>query len=134
MAWETERVRLDPRTIREGVLAVLADPAKGRYFVAERGGEAAGALLITYEWSDWRNGTFLWLQSVYVEPAHRRRGVFVALFGHLERLAAEPGCCGLRLYMDAHNEQARAAYERLGLRHRGYLVFESPDRLRAEGS
>src|SRR6185503_20699634 len=83
MALETEGLRLEPAVIRAGVRAVLADPARGRYFVAERAGAVAGALLITYEWSDWRNATFLWLQSVYVDPAERGRGVFTRLFRHV---------------------------------------------------
>ena len=130
MALETEGLRLDPGVIRAGVEAVLRDPSKGRYFVAERGGRVAGALLITYEWSDWRNAMFIWLQSVYVDPAHRRRGVFARLHGRVADLASSPGHCGVRLYMDAHNASARAAYERLGMRHENYVVFETRDRLR----
>jgi GNAT superfamily N-acetyltransferase len=132
MALETEGLRLDPPAIRAGVRAVLADPARGRYFVAERQGAVAGALLLTYEWSDWRNATFLWLQSVYVEPAARRRGVFTSLFRHVEELASRPGHCGLRLYVDADNAGAREVYGRLGLVHRNYLVLESPDSLRED--
>lgn len=130
MALETEGLRLDPLAIRAGVRAVIADPAKGRYHVAERQGRVAGALLVTFEWSDWRNAMYLWLQSVYVDPAHRRRGVFSRLYAHVEAIARGPGHCGLRLYMDAHNAPARAAYERLGMRHQSYLVFETHDRLR----
>jgi GNAT superfamily N-acetyltransferase len=130
MALETEDVRLAPSTIRKGVSAVLGNPSKGRYLVAERSGEVAGSLLLTYEWSDWRNATFLWIQSVYVAPAHRRRGVFTALFRRVEEIASEPGHCGVRLYMDSGNADARKTYERLGLEHRSYLVFESPDILR----
>ena len=132
MALETEDVRLAPATIRKGVAAVLADPAKGRYLVAERSGELAGTLLLTYEWSDWRNATFLWIQSVYVAPAHRRQGVFTALFRRVEEIASAPGHCGVRLYMDSGNAAARKTYERLGLEHRSYLVFESRDLLRRE--
>jgi len=130
MALETEGLRLDPATIRSGVRAVIDDPSRGRYYVAELQDRVAGALLVTYEWSDWRNAMFLWLQSVYVDPAHRRRGVFSRLYAHVEALARSPGHCGLRLYMDAHNASARAAYERLGMRHENYLVFETRDRLR----
>ena len=132
MALETEDVRLAPATIRKGVAAVLTDPGKGRYLVAERSGELAGTLLLTYEWSDWRNATFLWIQSVYVAPAHRRQGVFTALFRRVEEIASAPGHCGVRLYMDSGNAEARRTYERLGLEHRSYLVFESPDLLRRE--
>ena len=134
MALETEGVRLDPAGIRAGVRAVIADPSKGRYFVAEADGRAAGCLMITCEWSDWRNGTYLWIQSVYVEPAFRRRGVFTALYRHVEAIAASPGHCGLRLYVDEGNAAAQAVYRRLGMEHRGYVVFETRDRLRDDSS
>lgn len=130
MALETEGLRLDPLTIRAGVRAVLEDPTNGRYYIAERQGRVAGALLVTYEWSDWRNGKFLWLQSVYVDPTQRRRGVFSRLYAHVEAIARSPGHCGLRLYMDAHNVSARATYERHGMRHENYLVFETRDLLK----
>jgi GNAT superfamily N-acetyltransferase len=133
MARETESLTLDPKTIRSGVRAVLADPSKGRYLVADRAGEVAGALLVTYEWSDWRNACYIWLQSVYVHPAHRRRGVFRRLFHHVEKLGSAPGFSGLRLYMDAHNAAARETYQSLGLVHRNYLVFEGRDPLREAG-
>jgi len=132
MALETEGIRLDPAVVRAGVRAVFEDPSRGRYFVAERAGQVAGSLLITYEWSDWRNANFLWIQSVYVDPAHRRRGVFTGLYRHVERLASSPGHSGLRLYMDAANEAARKTYERLGMSHRHYLVFETRDPLRGD--
>jgi GNAT superfamily N-acetyltransferase len=132
MALETEDIRLVPATIRRGVAAVIEDASRGRYLLAERNEEVAGCLLLTYEWSDWRNATFLWIQSVYVAPAHRRHGVFTALFRRVEEIASAPGHCGLRLYMDSGNASARKTYERLGLEHRSYLVFESPDRLRGE--
>ena len=132
MALETEGLRLDPATVRAGVRAVLRDPALGRYHVAERAGRVAGCLMVTYEWSDWRNALFLWIQSVYVDPAQRRGGVFTALYRHVEAIARSPGRCGLRLYMDEGNAGARKSYEALGMRHRGYLVFETPDPLRGE--
>lgn len=130
MARETEDVALDPSVLREGVRAVLHDPAKGRYFVAERDGQVVGGLLITYEWSDWRNGMFWWIQSVYVLPAHRRRGVFASLYRHVEALALADGACGLRLYVHEHNERARAIYERLGMVDSRYRLLETPDRLK----
>lgn len=84
-----------------------------------------GQLLITVEWSDWRNGTFWWLQSVFVDPPFRRRGIFQALFRHVQQLAAgHENVCGLRLYMDSRNARARRVYERLGMKHTGYEVFE----------
>ena len=117
-----------------GVKALLNDSAKGTYFLAEMDGLIVGQLLITYEWSDWRNGTFWWLQSVFVDPAYRGHGVFKALFQHVRRLAAErDDVCGLRLYMDSHNARARQVYERLGMKHAGYEVFETDFVLRRNG-
>ena len=106
--------------------ALLADPAKGIYFVAEVDGELAGQVMITYEWSDWRNGNLWWIQSVYVKSEFRRRGIFRKLFAHLETLArAQKEVRSLRLYMHADNSVARRSYERLGMRQTRYEVFES---------
>ena len=125
LALETEQRQLDLARVTAGVQALLSDPAKGIYFVAECDGALAGQLLITYEWSDWRNGNFWWIQSVYVLEQFRGSGVFRALFEHVQALAkARKDVCGLRLYMDAHNARARQAYERLGLKRTNYEVFE----------
>ena len=125
MAWETEHRRLSLARVRRGVRALLRDPAKGTYFVAELDGEIAAQLLVTYEWSDWRNGNFWWIQSVYVAPEFRRQGVFRALFQHVLRLAKRRrGICGLRLYMHAKNQRARRIYERLGMKPSHYEVFD----------
>jgi len=125
LAEETEQLRLNPETVRAGVAAVLGDAHKGLYFVAEADGQVAGQLMITYEWSDWRNGNLWWLQSVYVRPEFRSRGVFRALFAHLGELArARHDVAGLRLYMHHENETARRTYERLGMKRAGYEVFE----------
>jgi GNAT superfamily N-acetyltransferase len=129
MAWETEKRQLDPERVKAGITALLRDPTKGTYFVAEARTErvraVAGQLLITSEWSDWRNGNFWWIQSVYVAEAFRGNGVFRALFRHVQAEArARADVCGLRLYMDAHNERARKAYERLCLKRTNYEVFE----------
>jgi GNAT superfamily N-acetyltransferase len=129
MAWETEQRRLDSMRVQAGVAALLNDSAKGTYFLAEtekNGAKVvAGQLLITYEWSDWRNGNFWWIQSVYVSEEFRSRGVFRALFDHIQTLArARKDVCGLRLYMDAHNQGARRTYERLGLQPTNYEMFE----------
>jgi GNAT superfamily N-acetyltransferase len=125
MAWETEHKALDDSVLSEGVAAALADPNKGWYLVAEIGGEVVGQLMITTEWSDWRNGWFWWIQSVYVRDENRRQGVFQALFQETERLAREAGdVVGLRLYVERENQIAQRTYERLGMGDAGYLVFE----------
>jgi ribosomal protein S18 acetylase RimI-like enzyme len=125
IAWETERRRLDPARVRRGVAALLRDRAKGFYFVAEEKRAVVGQLLITSEWSDWRNGNFWWIQSVYVAPEFRQAGVFRALFAHVHQLAkSRREVCGLRLYVDADNTRAQNAYERLGMKRSHYQIFE----------
>jgi GNAT superfamily N-acetyltransferase len=125
LALESEGKALDPGLLRAGVAAGLADPAKGRYFVAESAGRVVGQMMITYEWSDWRNGWFWWIQSVYVHAEARRQGVFRALFDHVRRLAAgQPDVIGLRLYVERDNHPAQETYRRLGLGPTGYLVLE----------
>jgi GNAT superfamily N-acetyltransferase len=125
MALETERKRLEPGVVAAGVQRVLADPALGCYFVAENNGELIGQLMITLEWSDWRNATFWWLQSVYVTEPWRGRGVLRGLYNHVEALARATGTvCGIRLYMDEHNVRAHRAYEALGIRRGTYLLLE----------
>ena len=128
MALETEQRKLEPERVRAGVDALLADPAKGSYYLAEtpnRTQAIAGQLLITYEWSDWRNGNFWWIQSVYVAKEFRGNGIFRALFEHVETLAKErDAVCGLRLYVDAHNDGARKTYERLRMTRTNYELFE----------
>jgi GNAT superfamily N-acetyltransferase len=116
---------LDLETVRRGVAALLKDPAKGIYFVAEHKSRVVGQLCITYEWSDWRNGNFWWIQSVYVEQEFRGRGIFASLFEHVQKLARErTEVCGLRLYMEKDNERARGVYQKLGLKQTHYQVFE----------
>ncbi len=130
MAWETEHKRLDPDTLARGARAVFAQPARGRYFIAQRSGaegpsEAAGCLLLTEEWSDWRCGLWWWIQSVYVAPEHRRHGVYRALHAHVRALArATPEVCGLRLYVEKANARAQRTYAALGMGDAGYVVFE----------
>lgn len=125
IAQETENHTLDPDRITRGVAALVSDPAKGIYYVAVVEREVVGQVLITCEWSDWRNGTFWWLQSVYVKREFRARGIFKALFAHVFKLARQrQDVCGLRLYMHRDNATARQAYERLGMQQTNYQVFE----------
>ena len=125
LAAETEGKALDPAVVSAGVAASLADPHKGAYFVAEEGGMAAGCMLLTFEWSDWRNGWLWWIQSVYVRPEYRRRGIFRALYGHVHGLAkADRSVIGLRLYMEQNNRAAEATYRAVGMEPAGYVVMQ----------
>jgi GNAT superfamily N-acetyltransferase len=125
LAQESENLVLDAARVTLGVRALLVDSSKGIYYVAEAESNIIGQVLITYEWSDWRNGNFWWLQSVYVQKDFRSRGVFKMLFAHIVELARlEKDVCGLRLYMDAHNGSARLAYERLGMKQTNYQILE----------
>ena len=125
MAKETEHKDLDPATLKAGVAAILGDPTKGRYFVAEAGGQVVGQLGYTCEWSDWRNGNFWWVQSVFVTESARRQGVFRALFEHLLQAArAEPNVIGVRLYVEHDNLVAQATYRQLGLEMTTYRLME----------
>ena len=125
LAWETEQRRLPQARVRRGVAALLKKRGKGTYFVAEEKGVVVGQLLITYEWSDWRNGNFWWIQSVYVASAFRQRGVFRALFAHVQKKAkARRAACGLRLYVERNNRRAQHAYKSLGMERTHYDIFE----------
>ena len=127
MASETEGKALDPRVLAAGVKAVLEDPKWGFYLVAEIDGRIAGSLMVTTEWSDWRNGVFWWIQSVYVEPEYRRRGIFRALYREVEeRAGRSPQVCGCRLYVERDNAAAQATYTRLGMTETHYKLFEAP--------
>jgi GNAT superfamily N-acetyltransferase len=125
MALETENLRLDPQILWAGVRAALADPLKATYFVGECDGKLAGVLMITHEWSDWRNGDIWWIQSVYVHPDFRRHGVFKAMYQHTEQAAKQSGAIGLRLYVVDHNQAAQKTYERLGMHLSEYVVMEN---------
>ena len=116
LAQETEHLTLDPALLALGVNAVLADPVRGRYWVAETDGRVVGQLSVTYEWSDWRNGWFWWIQSVYVLAEYRRLGVFRQLYRHIYQLATdETDVVGLRLYVENDNHAAQAVYADLGM-------------------
>jgi ribosomal protein S18 acetylase RimI-like enzyme len=125
MALETEGKTLDPVVLTRGVEAGLADPHKAVYFLAEEGGRVLGQMMITTEWSDWRNGWLWWIQSVYVAPQTRRQGVFRALYEHAHHAACQdPLVIGLRLYVERENRAAQQTYLRLGMEQTPYLVFE----------
>ena len=135
MAYETERLELDAETVLRGVTEGIADPSKARYFVAvhevplagdEVIAEPVGMLMLTSEWSDWRCGHWWWIQSVYVDGAHRRSGVFRALYAHVDALAAQrEEVLGLRLYVEHENTAAQATYAALGMHDAGYRIFEA---------
>ena len=121
LAAESEGKTLDEPTLRAGVRAGLADRHKGFYTLAELGGEVVGQVLVTFEWSDWRNGWYWWVQSVYVAAGARRAGVFRALFKHLKAAAtADPTVIGLRLYVERENHRAQAVYAAMGMTEEGY--------------
>ena len=124
MAWETEQKRLDPQVLLRGVTAVLGEPRRGFYLIAELDGKAVGCLLMTYEWSDWRNGDFWWFQSVYVTPDARRSGVFRAMYAEVARRAKQAGAVGLRLYVETENLRAQRTYRELEMEQCHYLMYE----------
>ncbi len=125
MAWETEQRTLDRETLLKGVHRALRDPNRSLYFVALIEGRIIGQTMFTTEWSDWRNGDFWWIQSVYVEPAFRGRGVFRALYEHIRTLAQQRSdVCGIRLYVFKQNHRAIETYQRLGMTLTDYLLCE----------
>lgn len=125
MALETEGMALDATVVGPGVATVLADDSLGFYLVAEIDGNPAGQLMVTYEWSDWRNGLWWWIQSVYVRPEFRRRGVYSALHRHVEEAArAAGGVCGLRLYVERENTRAQQVYQSLAMHNTRYHMYE----------
>lgn len=125
MALETEDLALDPEVVTKGVAAVFQDPRKGSYLVARRGPQTVASLLTLPEWSDWRNGNVLWIHSVFVVPEARGQGVFAAMYRSLvERVEADPGLRGLRLYVDKTNLPAQKVYQRLGMSGEHYHLFE----------
>jgi GNAT superfamily N-acetyltransferase len=125
MALETEGKKLFTGTLRKGVEAVFDDPQKGFYLVAEDNGRVIGGLMVTYEWSDWRNAWFWWIQSVYVNPELRGKRVYSQLYDFVKREAAAAGnVCGFRLYVEKENEHAQRVYEKVGMAETYYLMFE----------
>ena len=125
MALETENTVLDTARIYPGVRHLIGNSAHGQYWVAEAENQLAGCLAVTYEWSDWRNGQFWWIQSVYVHPEYRRQGIYSALHNEVARLARDAGnCCGLRLYVEKENTGAQATYRAHNMHETYYLMFE----------
>jgi len=125
MAEETENLRLDPERASHGARSGLTAVDHAAYYMAETAGRTVGQLMVTTEWSDWRNGFWWWIQSVYVTPDHRRRGVFRRLYLHVRELArARPDVCGLRLYVHRENERAIDTYRGMGMALTSYLVCE----------
>jgi len=125
MARETEDKDLLPNRVRDGVRRLFDEPKHGFYVVAESGDAVVGSLMITYEWSDWRCGVFWWIQSVYVRPEFRKRGVFSTMHEFLKTAASQDETvCGFRLYVEKTNAVARSTYEKLGLEEVYYRVYE----------
>lgn len=125
LAEETENVKLDANVVTKGLAALLGDPSKGVYYLAIDNGEPVGCHLITFEWSEWRNGNVWWLQSVYVKESHRKKKVFSAMYENIRQMIKnDPGILGLRLYVDKSNERAQQVYVSLGMDGEHYTVFE----------
>jgi GNAT superfamily N-acetyltransferase len=125
MAQETEDLALDREVCTRGVGAVFARPELGRYYVGEKEGRVIASMMLTFEWSDWRDGLVWWIQSVYVRPEERGRGVYAGLYEYLRQLAlGEAGVRGIRLYVDRRNTRAQEVYARLGMNGEHYQVFE----------
>jgi ribosomal protein S18 acetylase RimI-like enzyme len=124
MAMETEGMELKSDIITKGVMAVFHDETRGQYFVAEEMGAVVASLMITYEWSDWRNANIWWFQSVYVIPEYRRKGIFRMMYDHIKKEGMECGIAGLRLYVESENIRAQKTYEAMGMNGNHYRTFE----------
>lgn len=125
MARETEKLELNRETLSKGVEAIFDANYKGKYYIAEYDGQTAGMLMTTFEWSDWRAATVLWIQSVFVKPAFRKKGVYSALYQHVQKIVKQnPNYGGIRLYVDQGNQQAIKVYEKAGMDGGHYKLFE----------
>ena len=125
MAFETEGKRLSADVLRPGVESVFEDKYKGFYVVADDNGLIVGGLLVTFEWSDWRNKWFWWIQSVYIRPEYRGRSIYRQMYDYVRELAESNGdIAGFRLYVERENENARKVYEKLGMLESHYLLYE----------
>ena len=125
MAWETEKYKLNPETITKGVEAVFMKPELGQYYVAKIDGEIVASLLTTYEWSDWRNASVLWIQSVFVVKEYRRQGIFQLFYKHIKAIVKQDdNIGGIRLYVDKTNIPAQKTYSKVGMNGEHYQLFE----------
>lgn len=124
LAKETENKELDRTVLQAGIEGILLEPRRGFYVVAVHGDQVVGSTMVTKEWSDWRNGDFWWIQSVYVVQAHRRQGIFRRLFQHVRAMAADEQVCGFRLYVERENDVAQKTYCDLGMHETPYKMFE----------
>ena len=124
MALESEGTVLDVERVRKGVAAVMEDESKGTYIVARIEGRPVASLMITREWSDWNNGWYWWIQSVYVMPEHRGQGIFRAMYTKVIELANDQNIAQVRLYVDRHNTHAQKVYQKLGMEECHYLMYE----------
>ena len=126
MALETEDKILDPVASLAGVEGLFERPQFGFYLVAEVDSVPAATLMVTYEWSDWRNGLFWWIQSVYVKAEYRRQGIYRAMYQQLQAMAEASSVpvCGFRLYAETENSKAQATYKDCGMKLCDYVMFE----------
>ncbi len=125
LASESEGIELDTERLRAGVKNLLQDENRGFYLLAESTDGILGQLGMTFEWSDWRNGVFWWLQSVYVRPESRRLGILSALYSHVQELASSQAVCGIRLYVEKNNISAKKAYQNLGIHPTVWEMYET---------
>ncbi|MDO4462711.1 MAG: GNAT family N-acetyltransferase [Bacteroidia bacterium] len=124
MALESEETTLNMTQVRKGVQSIIEDESKGKYFIAYTNNSPIGSLMLTKEWSDWNNGWYWWIQSVYVKPEYRRQGVFTALYSHVREVAKTSNVIQLRLYVDKTNLLAQQTYQKLGMHDSHYYIYE----------
>jgi GNAT superfamily N-acetyltransferase len=124
LVWEARGEELEPQVLTQGIQAVLSDSNRGFYTVVEVENEPIAAALVTFEWSDWRNAWFWWLQDVYVQPSYRQQGIFRSLYTHLKTQAQAAKVCGLRLYVYKGNTRAQEVYQRMGMIPSNSIMFE----------
>jgi ribosomal protein S18 acetylase RimI-like enzyme len=125
MALETENLNLEKEIVRKGVIKVFNDISKGKYYIIIDNDKIVGSLLITPEWSDWRNGSILWIQSLYIDSLYRRKGLFKYMYNYLKKMVEESDeLLGLRLYVDKSNKDAQIVYENIGMDGNHYKLYE----------